>query len=262
MRVYWEFATRAFSRSLTYRVNTFLRIAGNLVTILIQVAIWRALLANGAVAGIDVRTMVTYSILSTSVGMLLLYSTTMRMVDGRLNTGNIAGDLLRPLSYPLYLAADSLGVAAFQAVAMLPTLAAAAAAFGLDPPAAGSYLLAFAAALALALSVSFALGYLIAVLAFWFLTTMHFEWSLMAFTKVFAGAFLPLWFFPPWLAAIAAWLPFRYLNFVPVAIYLGRIPVGELAGTLLLGLGWSLALLCLARWIWQRSVRRLVVQGG
>ena len=79
---------------------------------------------------------------------------------------------------------------------------------------------------------------------------------------VFAGAFLPLWFFPAWLGALAAWLPFRYMNFVPVAIYLGRIPTGDLAPTLLLGLAWTLALLGLTGWLWSRAMRRLVVQGG
>jgi ABC-2 type transport system permease protein len=262
VRAYWEFAGRAFARSLAYRANTALRIVGNLAAVVIQATIWRALLGHGAVAGIDVRTMVTYAILSTSVGMLLL-TNMFRPLDERLRTGNIAVDLLKPLSYPLYLAADSLGGAAFQGLfTMLPTLAIAALAFGLAPPASGLHLAAFLAALALALAVSFALGYLIALLAFWFLTTMHFDWSLGAFVKVFSGAFLPLWFFPPWLAAVASWLPFRYLNFVPVAIYVGRIPADQLAGTLLLGLGWSLALLGLAGWLWNRSMRRLVVQGG
>ena len=141
-------------------------------------------------------------------------------------------------------------------------LVVAGLAFGLEPPASPLDFAAFLLAVLLALAVSFSIGYLIALLAFWFLTTLHFGWSLLAFNPVFAGTFPPLWFFPSGLAAVASWLPFRYQAFVPVSIYLGRIPLGDLAGALTLGLGWAAALLGLCGWLWSRAMRRLVVQGG
>ena len=263
MAAYWRFAVCAFSRSLAYRANVYLRVVGSLVTILIQVAIWRSLLGHGAVAGVGLAEMVTYAILSTCVGMAMLSGQTLRTVDQRLRTGDIAVDLIKPVSYPLYLAADGLGSIAFQGLfTVLPTLGIAALFFGLQPPASGAHFLAFVVALLLATGISFAIGYLTALLAFWLLTAFVFEWSIGALVQVFGGAFLPLWFFPPWLAEIAAWLPFRYLYFVPVAVYLGRIPVAELAGTLALGIVWLAALLALAGWLWDRSTRRLVFQGG
>jgi ABC-2 type transport system permease protein len=180
-----------------------------------------------------------------------------------LRKGEIAVDLIRPVSYPRYLAADALGQAAFYGVfAIAPTVVVAGLVFGVEPPASPIHFAAFVLAVVLSLTVSFTFGYLSALLAFWFLTTLHFEWSLGAFFKVFGGAFLPLWFFPPVLAEVADWLPFRYLNFVPLAIYLGRVPAPELAATLLLGIAWVAALLGLAAWLWSRSVRRLVIQGG
>jgi ABC-2 type transport system permease protein len=262
VRAYWSFARCAFARGLAYRFNLLLRVVGNLVNVLIQVAIWRALIGHGAIAGVSLRVMVTYSILSTCLGMVLLVNL-FGAVDERLRTGNIGMDLVKPLSYPLYLAADSLGTTAFQGLfTMLPTLAITALAFGVQPPASPLDLVTCIVATFLALAISFALGYLIALLAFWLLTTIVFEWAIEAFMTVFAGAFLPLWFFPAWLGAVAAWLPFRYMNFVPVAIYLGRIPTGDLAPTLSLGLAWTLALLGLTGWLWSRAMRRLVVQGG
>ncbi len=262
MRVCWKIAVLAFSRSLAYRVNALLRIVGNSVTILIQVAIWHALIGQSVPMGIDLSQMVTYSILSTCITMVLQNSTTLGAVDERLRTGNIAVDLVRPIPFSSALAADSLGVAAFQGIfTMLPTLVVAAALFGINPPASSLHLLTFAAAILSALAISFALGYLFALLAFWFLTAFHFEWTLGAFIKMFAGTFLPLWFFPTWLSAVVMWLPFPHMVFVPVAVYLGQIPRGELGWTLSLGIGLSVALLGLAGWLWSRAVRRLVLQG-
>ena len=274
MRAYWEFAACAFRRGLAYRANVALRVVGGLATVVIQVALWRALLGQqeGAPSAplptepggraVGLAEMVTYAILSTCVGMVQLTSV-LRAVNERLQTGNIGVDLAKPLSYPLFLASDALGAAAFNVLfTVVPTLAVAAVAFGLAAPASPGALLAFLAAVGLAMAISFALGYLMALGAFWFLTTLHFQWTLMGFTKLLSGAVVPLWFFPPWLASAADGLPFRFLNFVPVAVYLGRVPEGALAGTLLVGLAWAAGLLVVAHLVWSLAVRRLVLQGG
>ncbi len=207
-------------------------------------------------------TLVTYSILTTLVAGLLMTGL-YRDADDRLRTGDIAVDLLKPLRYPLYLFSDGLGRSAYQLLfTVVPTLAVAWPLFGFSPPASPGYALAFLAALGLALSVSFAIGYLIALLAFWFLTTMHFRFAVAGFITAFSGSFLPLWFFPPGWAAVARALPFQYLGFVPAAAYMGEMAAAELTLTLAGGVAWTLALLGLAYALWSASVRRLVVQGG
>jgi ABC-2 type transport system permease protein len=263
IRAYGEVVRCAFIRGLGYRVNVLLRLVGSLIAVLIQVAIWRSVLAAGDPSGVSLSDMVTYAILSVCVGSLTLTGTVLYRVDTRLRTGDIGVDLVKPISFPLVLAAESLGVAAFQAVwTLLPTFALATLAFGLQEPASFLNLLVFVVSLPLAAAMSFIIGYLTALLAFWALTTMYFEWTIGAIARVFGGSFLPLWFFPAWLGTIANWLPFRYLYYVPLAIYLGRIPSAELGVTLLIGLGWLVVLVGCAHWLWDRSMRRLIVQGG
>ncbi len=262
MRTYYEFFGKSFKRNLAYRSDVWLRVAGNVLGILVQVAIWRAILGQGSVEGIDVRDMVTYSILTTLVGGVLMTGL-YQDADDRLRTGDIAVDLIKPLRYPLYLFAHQLGRSAFQLLfTVAPTLVVAWLLFGFTPPASAGYGLAFLVALAIALGVSYALGYLIALLAFWFLTTMHFRFAMAGFFTAFSGSFLPLWFFPPGWAAVATALPFQYMGFVPAATYLGELPPRELVATLGLGGAWTVGLLGFASWLWSASVRRLVVQGG
>ncbi len=250
MRTYYEFFLKSFKKNLAYRADVWLRVLGNALGILVQVAIWRAVLGSGSAEGIDLPDMVTYSILTTLVAGLLMTGL-YREADDRLRTGDIAVDLLKPLRYPLYLFSDGLGRSAYQLLfTVVPTLAVAWPLFGFSPPASPGYALAFLVALGLALSVSFAISYLIALLAFWFLTTMHFRFAVAGFITAFSGSFLPLWFFPPGWAAVARALPFQYLGFVPAAAYMGKMAAAELA---LLGLAYAL---------WSASVRRLVVQGG
>lgn len=262
MTAYLHFFAKSFKKNLAYRSEVWLRVIGSLIAISIQVAIWRALLGSGSADGVTLPDMVAYAILNTAVAALLM-DRLYRDADDRLRTGDIAVDLVKPLRYPLFLLADQLGRSAYQLLfTVTPTVAVAWLLFGFSPPASPGHALAFLAALAIALLVSYALSYLIALLAFWFLTTMHFEWTLMGFTAVFSGSFLPLWFFPPGWASLARALPFQYLGFVPAAAYMGKIPPAELFGTLGVGMVWAAALLGLTGLLWSAAVRRLVVQGG
>lgn len=247
---------------MAYRSQVWLRIVGNLIAIFVQVAIWHALLGSGSANGINFHDMVTYAILNTIVAAILMNGL-FRDADERIRTGNIAIDLLRPLYYPLCLFADQLGKSVFQLVfAVLPTLLVATLLFGFTAPSSLSNALAFVVAIILALAISFALGYLVALLAFWFLTTLHFEWALMGLTTVFSGSFLPLWFFPPGWAELARALPFQFLGFVPAAIYMGKLANNDIWSTLTIGIVWTLTLLGITVWIWSASMKRLVVQGG
>ncbi len=206
--------------------------------------------------------MVTYTILNTTVAAVLMNGL-FREADERVRTGNIAIDLLRPLYYPLCLFADQLGKSAFNFVfAVLPTLLVAMLLFGFTAPDTPWSILAFIVAVVIALAISFALGYLVALLAFWFLTTLHFEWAMIGLITVFSGSFLPLWFFPPGWLELARMLPFQFLGFVPAAIYMGKLSAGDVWPTLLVGMVWTLLLLGVTGWIWSASLKRLVVQGG
>ncbi|MGG4145730.1 ABC-2 family transporter protein [Paenibacillus algorifonticola] len=262
MRMYLMFTMKAFSNQLAYRSEVWLRLLGNFVTILIQVEIWRAVIGNGSVAGIKAEQMITYSIINTLLFALLLNGVSSK-VDGSLKSGAIASELIKPLSYPLYLLFDGLGNSLYQlAFTAAPSLLIAGLFFGILPPATLTHLFAFLLALILALIISFLLGYLISLLAFWFMNHFALSWMMGGLITIFSGSFLPIWFFPPTWASIAKMLPFQYMGYVPAAIYLGNITSGELWQVLAMGIGWIVGLLVLVQWLWTRAVRRLVVQGG
>lgn len=262
LSTYFAFFVKSFKKNLAYRSQVWLLIAGNCISIAIRVAIWRALLGAGPANGISLQDMVVYTILNTVVAAILMDGI-MSEADKKLSTGNIALDLLKPLHYPLYLFTDQLGRSAFRLVfAVLPTLLVAGLLFGFTAPASPGYGLAFLIALLIALLISFALGYLMALLSFWFLTTMHFEWAFIGLMTVFSGSYLPIWFFPPGWSELAQALPFQFLGYVPAAIYMGKLSVDGAWSTLSVGLAWTVGLLGISGWLWSVSIKRLVVQGG
>ena len=261
-RTFRAYLGTSFRKNLAYRSEVWLSILFGLVAIVIQAAIWRALLGDGAVEGITVDDMVTYVIITTVISVVSLHRL-VRDVDERLRGGDIAVDLVKPMHYPALQLADQLGRSAFQlAFVVAPMVAIAALVFNVQAPASPAAGFAFVAALAIALLVSFTQGLLLALLAFWFLTTFHFIWANGALLTLFGGANLPLWFFPDRLETVARLLPYQFVAFVPAAIWLGEIAGGDLGRILALGVIWVAIQAGACQALWSAAVRRLTVQGG
>ena len=69
-------------------------------------------------------------------------------------------------------------------------------------------------------------------------------------------------FFPRSVQVVMAYLPFQHISFTPLLIYLGKaqgLRVLELLG---LQLFWAIAVFLLGQWWWEKSIRKLSIQGG
>lgn len=262
MTTYTAYFRKSFKKNAAYRTTVWLQIVASLIQVGIQVAVWTALIGNGAVDGISRDQMVTYVILNAAMYAFILTSL-YKDVDTRLRSGDIAIDIMRPVQYPLLVLADSLGRAAYHFLFMVvPIVTVSALMFGFSAPASFSAGLGFVLALVLAVLISYSIGYLIALLSFWFLTTFHFSWAIGGLTTLFSGSFLPLWFFPdPW-GSVARMLPFQFLGFVPAATWMGQLTGIDLIITFLVGILWCGLLLMCTRMLWNRATSQLVVQGG
>ncbi|OAB47991.1 ABC transporter permease [Paenibacillus antarcticus] len=262
MRAYYAITCKAFFRNTAYRSEVWLRIFGNISIVFIQISIWRALLGTGSLNGINIEAMITYSLINASVSMMLM-NKVIYVVDDKLKTGNIISDLLKPISYPLLLFYDELGNVVFQIMfTVVPTIFIAWLIFGFSFPTEPYTIVAFVISLLIALAISFLLGYLIALVSFWFLTTFALDWMVAALITVFSGSFLPLWFFSAEWRFIADMLPFQFLGFVPAAIYMGKMDASEILWMIMKGSVWILILWLATQLLWSRAIKRLVVQGG
>src|SRR5690606_10361448 len=117
-------------------------------------------------------------------------------------------------------------------------------------------------ALLLAGALSFALGWIVGMVAFW-TTRMQAINSLYYIIILFsAGQIAPLEVMPQAVQAIAAALPFRWVLAFPVEVFLGRIaPAQALTGYLIQGL-WLAASVIIFNIMWRFAVRRYSAVGG
>lgn len=182
-------------------------------------------------------------------------------ISEAVKAGDLAYTLTRPLSYPFYQVANSLGNSAPR---FLLNLLTAAAVVGLGMrQAAGSLpgLLAFLGTAALALLLDALIAVLIGLLAFWIEEVTPIFWIYQKLLFTVGGLFLPLEMFPDWLRRVAEWMPFQFITYVPARTFVAFEPefvLRAVGGQII----YVAVLTALVIFVWRRAQLRLVVHGG
>jgi ABC-2 type transport system permease protein len=259
-------ATRAFRRYSTYTAATLAGIFTNSVFGVIYSFAYLALWSqNPDAGGYDATDAVTYVWLGQALLMTVALwggGTTDDLAE-RIRTGDVAIDLYRPVGVlGWYLAAD-LGRAAYHLLTrgVAPTFIGILL-FEIRMPAGPTAALAFLVSLPLAVTVSFALRFMIASTAFWLLDASGARALGGALALFFSGMVLPLVLFPGWLGTLAQALPWSAIIQVPNDIWLGHHPGSGLFVALGFQLGWALALLGCCALVLRAATRKVVLQGG
>jgi ABC-type uncharacterized transport system permease subunit len=90
----------------------------------------------------------------------------------------------------------------------------------------------------------------------------HISWAYYSVVRFFGGQMVPLWLFPPFVAAIANVLPFQSTYYIPMSIYIGKIAGADVMKALGFQFTWLVVLVLGSRLLWSWAHTRLVVQGG
>jgi len=194
-----------------------------------------------------------------------------REIASMVRSGAVAYELCRPIDlYGLWYAravAQRTAPTIMRAVPMVVFATLGLPLLGLDewrlaPPVSLAAGLGFALALACGLALACALSTLVNITVLW---TIQNDGVLMVFTSavsLLSGLLVPLPLLPDWAQPVLRWLPFAGVLDLPYRIYNGHIAPDGLPLVLARQLGWTLALVALGRWLLDRGMRRVVVQGG
>lgn len=263
MRLWWEVALRGFRRYATYRWATFAGIFTNTAfgffSAYIYIAVFRVVPHIG---GFDVNEVLTYNFLVQ--GMLMpLYIWGWTELAETVRTGQVATDLYRPVDYQLYWLAQDHGRAVYHLLLRgIPPFVIASLVFTLRLPTSGVTWIAFALSFFLAVTVSFALRFMVNLSAFWFLEVRGVLTIAGAAWTVLSGFTVPVAFFPEGVRNVVHVLPFVAMLALPADIFLERVRGAEVVATLLIQCVWVLVLLGAGRLLLRAATQKLVVQGG
>ncbi len=232
---------------------------------LIMLALFRAVAAEGMVGAYDGPAFTAY-FLATLVVRQLASSWTVWEINREVREGTLAMRLLRPI-HPLWsYLCESLAAQPFRvlfsvpfALVLLYTIDGSGAARVARDPAT---LALFAASLALAYAISFAISSLVGALALYFESALGLWHIYIGLYALLSGYLVPLALFPGWLRRVASLTPFPYAQAVPVEILLGQhAPRAalRLVATQALYAGVAVAVLLL---VWRHAQKRFAAYGG
>jgi ABC-2 type transport system permease protein len=259
-------ATRAFRRYSTYTAATLTGIFTNSVFGVIYsfayLALWEQ---NHNAGGYDATDAVTYVWLGQALLMTVALwggGTTDDLAE-RIRTGDVAIDLYRPVGLLGWYLAGDLGRATYHLLTrgLAPTFIGILL-FHIRMPAGPVAAAAFLVSLPLAVTVSFALRFLVASTAFWLLDASGPRVLSGALAMFFSGMVLPLVLFPGWLGTLATALPWSAMVQVPNDLWLGQHPGADALAAIGFQLAWALTLLGCCALVLRAATRKVVLQGG
>jgi len=253
----------AIALGTAYRVNFILGLFNVFVPLGLYLLLWSAVFAGGQgmIAGYSLSAMLSYYLVSRWLGSLVQWETDWTMWS-HIRDGGLSAYLIRPMNYLAHRAVDAAGQALPAAVVTLLAVAG----FGLYlgdrvvvPGDAWTWA-AFFASVALAYLLSALLSFLRAVGAFWFSETGWVAYLDRLLITFLAGQLVPLELFPAPLRAVAQWLPFRGMIYLPAQIFLGR--VANVGAELALQAAWALMIGVCLHVLWGRGLRLSPAAGG
>ncbi len=263
MKKYARAFQSSISHQLTYRFNFFIGRLRNIIALLLLYSVWFELSKKtGLFAGYTHEQLTTYVF-----GMHLIRSvvlgTQSRRVAQEINDGTFSVYLTKPVNHLLFFYFRELGerlLLFFSAIIEIAT-------FGwiLDVPFVvqnqWSVLLLFLAALLAAHILYYILSYLVNLIAFWSREALGprflFEW----FLEFASGAYFPLSIVSRPIFFLLHILPFSWLLFVPMEIYLGRLDLFHSATSVAIQLGW-VVVVGVGTWlVWRKGLRAYTGEG-
>ncbi len=248
-----------------YRTHSLVSVFVGPVYFIVQYFIWTAVYGgNGNLGGMELTETIRYFGVSALIGYL-----TMDFADWNLQmlvrTGKFLTFTLRPLHHRFFALSQKLGhrVLGFF-FEFLPCFLIFLFVFRIDiiPSEIGWTILS----VALAFLMNFYVNYCLGMTAFYFVRANGIRVVYQLIDSIFAGALIPLSFFPDVIQRIMMFLPFQYTNYIPAMVWTGNASIGSLGLTIpeaVLCQGIAVAVTAvLSEIIYRLSIKRFTAVGA
>lgn len=260
-RAYRAMARAAFRSLVAYQTSFLFGLLATAVSALAMLYLWRAVLASGPRQGFDWPDMKAYLLVAFVAGSLVSSYVDYRMA-GRIQQGDVALDLVRPVDYQRSRFAEALGFAGYELGTALAVAAVAVAVFGGVRAPDAHVLALFVVSAVLVIPLRFGIVYMSGLVVFWTRNYIGVQSARIALVSLFSGSLVPLAFFPGWTQELASLLPFAGMASTPALLYVGRLQGSAAVTAVVVQAAWAFGLWWLGRAMWAGASRQLTVHGG
>ena len=262
-RVYAEFLRVGFVNTLAYRLRYYTGIVTYFIYVSIYYFIWKAIYEHSAsIEGFDFKQLLTY----VAVGWIIrsfYYNNIDQEIAMQVMEGKLAMDLIKPVNTQFMYVAQALGESVFRlAMLTLPTAVILALVFPLRLPSSPLHFAAFMLSVFFSFFIVAGINFCVGTFAIRLKSILGLLRAKYFLLELFSGLLIPISFFPEVFQKALAFMPFQYISYVPVLIYLGKLQGLAVLKALAIQFFWVFAMLALGDALWRWSSRRITIQGG
>ncbi len=263
LRLHFEFARVGFVNTLAYRLRYYTGIVTYFIYVSVYYFIWKAIYEHSvSIEGFDFAHLLTYigvgwiirSLYFNNIDQDLAY----QVIEGRL-----AMDLIKPVNIQFMYVARAAGEAVFRlALLTIPTGVVLFLVYPLRPPASWGNAAAFLVSVGFSFLIVAAINFAVGTFALRLQSILGLLRAKFFLLELFSGLLLPMTFFPHAVQKILDLMPFQYISYIPMLIYLGKLHGGGLARAMSIQVFWVAVLMAIGDGLWRWSTGKLIIQGG
>jgi len=226
LRILNAVAFATFKEWAAYRTHMLATLLVGPVYFLVQMSIWKAAFATqDTIGGMSLTEMLSYYGIAAIINYVVFDFADWNF-QMLIRTGRFMTFLLRPMSHRYFALAQKVGHRTLGLMLeFIPVYLVFRFVFGISLVPAN--LLWTILSLALSFMLVFFINYCVGMTAFWLTNTGGVRSVFLIMRDLCAGVFVPLTFFPGAVQHILFFLPFQFMTYVPVRVFLGEY---ELAG--------------------------------
>lgn len=262
-RVYAEFVRVGFVNTLAYRLRYYTGIVTYFIYVSVYYFIWKAIYEHSTeIEGFDFGQILTYIAVGWIIRSFYFNNIDQEMAY-QVTEGRLAMDLIKPVNIQLMYVAQALGESLFRlGLLTVPTALILLLVYPIRRPSSGLQFAAFFASVVLSFFIVAGINFAIGTFAIRLKSILGLLRAKYFLLELFSGLLIPISFFPEVFQKILNYLPFQYISYIPVLIYLGKLNGMEILRALGIQIFWVLALLAIGDALWRWSSRKITIQGG
>lgn len=219
-------ALATYKEWAAYRSHMAVSIFVGPVAFLVQVFIWNAIYSTGnAISGLTLEQMLAYYGIATIINYLT-YDSADWNLQMLIRTGKFITFMLRPVSHCYFAFCQKIGHRLLALwIEFIPIYLLFLFVFKINLIPAN--LLWSLISITLGFILMFLINYCIGITGFWLTKTEGLRRAFLILRDLCAGALVPLTLFPGFIQKILFFLPFQFITYVPIRVFIGSY---ELAG--------------------------------
>jgi ABC-2 type transport system permease protein len=267
MKVFWAITKTIFKRTFQYRTGLALSLVIHPVVMIMWIAVFTALFQltrAPTLVGYNLVQMIWYTA-GSFIMWTIIYNETGWSIGNKIISGDLVQDLLKPVTVFKYELATAVGMRLMAlCLETLPDMIILPFFFFPSFMTLGSILRFIPVAIG-AFLLFYHINFLIGLLAFVMKSTSSIMPIRMILIWTLGGGRLPLEFFPPFLVTINAFLPFQYVFYYPLRVFINMPGTQDWLEYLkIVGAqaAWVVGLFVLCRVLWRGAYRKFCAVGG